>query len=459
MKIFFNFILLSLLGIFIFPEIYSALAFGITLTIGIQILLKSSESFMFREWALFLYSVNYLLFPAITYQIDVNDLLYPMKIPSDYYFSIAIPMIILFIIGMYSIPNQLFKPNLTKVNEASTINKRILLNSTLIGIFLNLISSYIPGEFGFFIYLISMVRFVGAFALFSLDNKKYIYLVLVVLLLEIYNGFLEAMFHDAVMWSAFSVLFFFYIVKPSLSRKIIWIAAIIIFILFIQAFKAVYRIEIQKSGQKSDITTIRRIGSLKANSNSVLGFENLLGTLNRGNQAWIFSSTIRKMNSTNDFQGMKLVSRYSEVLLPRFLYKDKIKSGEKELFNKFSGHKINNKTSMALGVFADGYISFGSWGVYIFGFVLGLIFSLTFKLIESWAKVSPFYVLMLLPTLIYAVRPDCELQTIINHIAKSILVFGTIVFFSKYRFKLDTFEAKQKLNIITSMKKLDGENT
>lgn len=457
MKYFITFLFLTCIGLLIFPDLYCAIGFGITLTIGLDIFFYSNETFKFREWALFLYAVNYLLFPSITYQLDQNMIEYPMKIPSDYYFSKAIPMIVLFMIGMYSIPTRLFKPDLSKVNDASTINKRILLNSVYFGLLLNIFSSFIPGEFGFFIYLLSMIRFIGAFSLFSLDSRKYTYLSVLVLLLEIYNGFIEGMFHDAIMWTIFFTLFYFYIAKPSILTKIIGFMALIIFVLFIQAFKFSYRSEVSKTGV-SNLESIRKIGAKKANSKSIFGLQNFYSTLNRGNQAWIFSSTVKKMDSNNNYQGMTIVNRYLEsALLPRFLSENKIRSGDKEIFNRFSGHKINKTTSMALGVFADGYVAYGDWGVYIFSFVLGFIFSIIFKIIESWTKISPFYVLMLLPILHYAVRPDCELQTIVNHLSKSIFVFGVLVFFSRYQFKLDTFEAKQKLNIIQDMKKLDGD--
>jgi hypothetical protein len=110
---------------------------------------------------------------------------------------------------------------------------------------------------------------------------------------------------------------------------------------------------------------------------------------------------------------------------------------------------------MGLGIFADGYVAYGAWGVYIFGFVLGLIFSLTFKLVERWTKVSPFYVLLLLPLLNYAVRPDCEMQTTINHLFKGIFLYSFLVYLTRKRFTLDSQENQRKLlhlNLATNKK-------
>jgi hypothetical protein len=178
----------------------------------------------------------------------------------------------------------------------------------------------------------------------------------------------------------------------------------------------------------------------------MIGEENLLGTLNRGNQAWIFASTVNRMDRFQDFQGITNVTKYIEsALLPRFLAPNKIKSGDREIFAKYSGHDLSEGTAMGLGVFADGYIAYGAWGVYIFGFLLGLIFSLTFKLVERWTRISPFYVLLLLPMLNYAVRPDCELQTTINHLTKSMIVYGAMVYLTRNRFTLNSAESQRKL--------------
>jgi hypothetical protein len=254
------------------------------------------------------------------------------------------------------------------------------------------------------------------------------------------------MYHDVLMWLIFFGLYFVYTLKPSLKVKLIGAIGVIILILFVQSLKVIYRSEVWSGDKAASLSTVYEIGSEQAKSETILGEENLLGTLNRGNQAWIFASTVDNMDHTKNFQGLTNVNKYLEAaLLPRFLAPDKIKSGSQEIFNEFSGHYLNGGTSMGLGIFADGYIAYGAWGVYIFGFVLGLIFSLTFKLVERWTKVSSFYVLLLLPLLNYAVRPDCELQTTINHLAKGIILYGFLVYLTRKRFTLDSQENKRKL--------------
>jgi hypothetical protein len=229
----------------------------------------------------------------------------------------------------------------------------------------------------------------------------------------------------------------------------IGLCGLILFVLFIQSIKGVYRSQVWSGEREASIGTIADIGTGLASSDEVTNEKNLLSTLNRANQAWIFASSIDRMNRYGDFQGMTNVNLYIEAaLLPRFLAPNKIKSGGesgRSIFNQFSGHELHEGTSMGLGIFADGYIAYGAFGVLIFGFSLGLIFSLVFMLIEGWTKISAFYVFFLLPILNYAVRPDCELQTTINHIVKSIIIFGFLVYLTKRRFVIISPDSNRNL--------------
>lgn len=435
MKFLINLLLLTAVSFLIFHEIYVSLSIGLTLSIVVQLILKSVESVMFREWALLLYAVNYLLSPAITYQLDLEKIVSPMKIPADFYFSLAFPGFVLLALGMFVIPTRIFKPDFTAISNISLINERFLLYLTIFGIGCVQVIEFLPTDFAFLIYLLSLLRFVGIFALVASNTKKYRIFAFLMLGIELLGSFKSSLFHDSIMWVIFFGLLYLYIAKPNLVIRIIGGAGLIGLVLLIQAFKSSYRERVWVGGAAANIETVTDVGLAKVNSEDLAGEDNLLGTLNRGNQAWIFASTVDHLDRTNDFQGLDVVYLYLEsALLPRFLAPNKIKSGDKLIFNKFSGHHIGSNTSMGLGIFADGYIAYGKWGVFVFTFALGYIFSLVFKLVQHWSNISPFYILLILPILNYAVRPDCELQTIINHLAKSILVYGGLVQLTKHRF-------------------------
>ena len=423
----------------------TAIVLGISFFFILRIIFRSTESFVFREFALALYALNYLIAPAITYSLDETLVQYPMKIPLDNYFSLALPGFILLWIGMYSMKTNCFKIDFQKVRMLSVVNEGFLRKVVIVGVLAKIGLSVFQGELNFILYLISLLRFVGSFALITI-NKKYFLLAGLILLFEIGLGFINGAYHDAIMWVIFFGLFYLYVVKPRIQQVIIGAASIVFLILIIQVVKFKYREEVWEGGQSASLSNALEVSQENVSTETMFGEENLLATLNRGNQAWIFASTVDNMDQQKNFQGFANVNKYLEAaLLPRFLAPNKIESGSSEIFNEFSGHFINENTSMGLGIFADGYIAFGTWGVYLFALALGLLFSLTFKIIDVWTKVSPFYVLLLLPLLNYAVRPDCELQTTINHLFKGILLYGFLVYLTRKRFNLDSQENQRKL--------------
>lgn len=438
--------------LFDFP-VFTSLTIGVFIYLISRLLFKSRTTFAFRELTLFLYAINYLISPAITYSLDQSLVKYPMKIPADEYFILAFPGFILFSLGIYSLKTNCFQLEINKIKDLSNVNESFLRNTVLIGLVLKIALLFIQGELNFIVYLFGLIRFVGAFSLFSINPKKYFIWPIIVLFLELALGFINGAYHDAIMWVIFFGLFYVYAIKPKIYQVVSFGFATIILLLIIQVVKYEYRSEVWEGNQEASTETVIEVGSKQIDSEIMFGQDNLLGTLNRGNQAWIFASTVDNMDRNKGFQGMTVVNKYVEAaILPRFLAPNKIESGDQEIFNTFSGHTINENTSMGLGIFADGYVAYGATGVYIFAFALGLIFSLTFKLVERWTKVSPFYVLLLLPLLNYAVRPDCELQTTINHLFKGILLYGFLVYLTRKRFTLDSAENQRKLNHLNLMK-------
>jgi hypothetical protein len=452
MKNFLSFLAGVFWGLIVFNEAYSSISTGIFTFLLYRIIFESNRQFVFREWALMLYCINYLLSPAVTYYQPEELVLYGMKIPLDEYFILALPGFLFFSLGIYCFRTKIFQVDFSKIDQSTQVNKSFLVRVVIFGLALRMFGFIFPGELGYIIYLLSMVRFVAAFALLSLSRRLWYYAIFV-LIIELANAFIDGMYHDAVMWIIFFSLFYIYAIKPKPRTKIIGAVSLLFFVLLIQAVKVTYREIAWQDTSKQNLSTATLITAEKANSSEFIDESNLLTTLNRSNQAWIFASTVENLNVNKNYQGLSNVNKYLEAaFLPRFLAPNKLTSGNKDIFNEFSGHTINEGTSMGLGIFADGYIAYGAWGVYIFGFALGLIFALTFKLVERWTKVSPFYVLLLLPLLNYAVRPDCELQTTINHLFKGILLYGFLVYLTRKRFTLDSQENQRKLahlNLVT----------
>ena len=430
------------------------IALSITFYILLKAVYNTNHYFIFKEWVMFLYALNYLISPMLAYKFGAEEKVFGMKIESEEYFSLAIPGMLFFYLGLNLLKTKVFFVKTTEMQQSTLLNSKFLVGITVFSLLIRIINSGEYSALNFFLYLISLLRYVSSFSLFALNPSKYWKWPTIILLIDLYYSLTIGMYHDFIMWLVFFVIFSFVIIKPTIQIKFILFSLLFLVVLFFQAIKFAYRQEAWSGGKQANLELVAQIGSDKVNTDSIIGVQNLISLLNRGNQAWIFASTVDNLNRTKDFQGLKNVNKYLEAaILPRFLAPNKIESGSNEIFNEFSGHVINDQTSMGLGIFADGYIAYGAWGVYIFGFALGLIFALTFKLVERWSKISPFYVLLLLPLLNYAVRPDCELQTTINHLFKGVLLYGFLVYLTRKRFTLDSQENKRKLvhlNLLSS---------
>jgi hypothetical protein len=82
----------------------------------------------------------------------------------------------------------------------------------------------------------------------------------------------------------------------------------------------------------------------------------------------------------------------------------------------------------------DAYINFGVWGGVIFMFFLGLLYGWILNAFQKNSKDYPVLVLFTALVFYYPIRPDCELQTILGHLFKSIFLIFVMISFWKYTF-------------------------
>lgn len=415
------------------------------------LVINSATTFAFREFVLTLYSLNYLVSPLLNYMgftnMDVVSLSsYKMKISMDEYFALAIPGILAFTFGLFVFGSSIFIINKKKMLNDISNNIASIKGITYFAFILSMARFLLNFDLGFVSYLLTLLKAVGSFALFAINPKRYWYFILFAFGLEFFLAIRSTLFHDFIMWVIFFTIFSFYIFEISLIWRISTIVSGVLFILFLQAFKVNYRNKIWWEQSEINTTTILNVTS--EIGNDFTNSSNIDGSINRVNQAWIFASSVDRMNKIQDFQGFKLVNLYLEAaLLPRFLAPDKLQSGGgsgREIFNKFSGHETTSGTSMGLGIFADGYIAFGFYGVVFFTLGFGMLMCLVFVIVGRWAKINQFYSFLILPILNYAIRPDCELQTVINHITKGLILYGILVTLSKYKFTLYSNQADLK---------------
>lgn len=445
-----KYLILLILGLFIFSPTIAAYTFIVFSFLNF--FFKLNTTIAFREFLVLIYTLNYLLSPLLVYSFgNIEEFSYGMKISQDEYLHIAFPCMVAFYLSIFLFKTNLFNVDLLKIRVSAVLNDVVLKQWIYFGVFLNVLLNFsLPNELRFFVYLFSTIRFIGAFGLLMIDLSKYKLYIFSVFFYEISKSIQSGMFHDVSIWLIFFTLILFFIYKFSNIIKVtVFIVGVLIMFL-LQSTKGDYREATWRGNEEASFSSFANVASSKVDdSKGLFSEENIIGSISRINQGWIFASTVNNMNYKQNFQGFDLIIRYLEAgVLPRFLSPDKLSAGDSKIFNEYSGHFIGKGTAMGLGILADGYISFGYWGAIFFAVGYGFLYSGIFYIVGKWNKVSPFFFLFLLPILFYAVRPDCETQTSLGHMIKSTFVFGVLVTYYKGYFE----KARKYINLMESRK-------
>ncbi len=441
-------------------------SFGFSLYATIAVLLftgyagnffkQLTQKVAFREFILFLYSLNYLFSPALMYNGLEQYQYYDMLLDEETYFKLVIPAILLLHTGMFLFKTAIFSPNLNKIKLHAILNEPQMVGWVIGGILIRFAGSKLPSELAFFAYLISSLRYVGVFGLLLINPAKYRNLFIAVFIFEIAAALAQGMFHDLVMWVLFLGLLVAYIFKPTNQQKLVAFSIGVFAIFVLQLTKSEYRNKLSEnqSGAAVFVESVKKVK--QSDENGFFTIENIANAFTRINQGWILANTIDYVSFTEDFQRWDLLKMYAEAaFLPRFLAPNKLKAGDKTLFARFTGHELSETTSMGLGFFADGFISFGTIGIWLFALMLGMLFSIIFVFVQRWSGISPFFVFFIFPILNYAVRPDCETQTIMGHIVKSLVVFEMVTRYYEWYFRSKYGYLAKQLSIKRALPKLE----
>lgn len=389
-------------------------------------------------------SLQMLFGPSLVYNglEDYQPLAFRMSVPESEYFYYVFPAVLFFLIGI-----NIKGRNWGEVIHFSKHEFKILKNESssvpfvliAVGFLSSIIQPYAPATLAFVFYLLSSLKYIGLFILIL--GKKEIKLSLLILIYGsvIASSLASAMFHDLLTWLI--MLGAVLCIKYQFSNKVKLISAVcfIGLAVFIQSVKSTYRENIYYEGEAAGIESIEAAGEeVQLKTGGFFTIENLGPQVTRINQGWIVASIMNNVPSKVPFSNGETLKLYLEAaFLPRFLAPDKLTAGNQEIFNKYSGHFIREGTSMALSSVGDGYINFGIAGGWVFMFFYGLLFNLVLIKIGKLSTIYPALILFTAMIVIYPIRPDVELQTILGHLVKSSFVVFIIFKFFGSHFKVE----------------------
>ena len=390
------------------------------------------ENFGILQTTRIFFILQYLIGPLIAYNMDQNLIIpvYRMQIPSEVYFSFALPAILAFVIGSEISLQKDNKTNLDrdfKFISQDRINFKTLI---LISIAIELSFSFINFGSSFTFSLITAFKFSFLAALILSRQKLPIFFISLVLGIQIAQSLRMAMFHDLLIWSVIISLIAF---QKHRIKSIYKILSIVIFV-FIVGVVQLAKQEFRSSGDK-DVFKEIALGKSKVST-----LDALLTNSVRINQGFIITHIMKRIPSKMDFaNGSALQEVFVSALVPRILAPDKINAGDQEFFTKYTGVKLNKSTSMAISPLGDGYVNFGVIGGVIFMFLYGFFLHYFLKFILKLANKYQLLIIFIPAIYLFSIRPDCELQTSLGQMFKGFLFYYLITLSITYLSKSDNY--------------------
>lgn len=421
-SIFFSLIFISFIKV-VFPD-YSILGL-IALAIFIQqlalFILQLSTTIPFRSLFAVMMCVQLLLGPSLVYNGLEEYQFFKMKVSESEYFFYVLPAVVLFILGLfYKSKGEGEYLNVKRVSEFVKNNKQIPFILLGIGFASYFISYFYYGSVTFIFYLIGCFQYVGVFFILFGDYKFKLAWLSAVIVYTIASALFFGMFNDLLSWMIIGGAVVCVKYKFTLRKRIISLITFSLLAIFIQTIKQSYREATWIGGKDVSIETLQEASRKSQKNKGFFSFENLGPQVTRINQGWIVAAIMYNVPLRQPFANGETIFLYlKSALLPRILAPDKLNAGDREIFTKYSGIYVAQGTAMGLGSVGDGYSNFGIYGGWVFMFLFGFLFNYTLKLIGKHSRNYPSLVLFATIIIVYTIRPDCELQTILGHLIKS----------------------------------------
>ncbi|SRR5579871_1477934 len=382
---------------------------------------------------------TWLVMPAIFYHVypQENFLAHHWKrympIPSNEYFSFAVPSTVTMIIGL-RVPLGKLSVNSNPKIYIDNVKKILLLqpNTGLVLIATGVISSFLdflsPESLKQVFYLLAHLTYVGFFYVLYSPNKYKRIIVPSIIVLLVAQALATGMFGDMIYMMALMFTLALFGKKISFNRKIFFAVIAFISVIVLQSVKADYRKKSWQEGSGTDPLYFGQLITDRLSDPSLLADPNkLFFVAVRFNQGWLAAYTMKMVPNKHPYaNGETIWQSVLASLAPRFLWPDKPIAGGKENLKRFWGYNIKGY-SMNIGPEAEGYANFGVTGGIVYMFFYGIFFNLLLSIILKQAEKRPSLILWLPFMFIYVISVETDLLTTMNAIIKT-SIFTLIVF-------------------------------
>lgn len=372
-----------------------------------------------------------LIGPTLAYNgLDKYQFIkYTMQVPESDYFFFAIPAVTMFIVGLHFFSQKLEGEMLNK--NAITVylshNQIVPIIFIIVGIASDITRRLLPDSLAFVFYLFGALKFVGALMLiFSNSRRRFFWIALTAASLII-SSLRTGMFYDLIIWSIIFGAIAALRYKPSTRNKYILATIFLVSVAGIQLIKKDFRAAISGPEEISEIEALQEAVEKTTLEKSKNIWIYLASQNVRINQGFIVAYILKNVPAQKPFSnGSTLADAISAALLPRFIAPNKLSSGNREHFIKYTGFGLSRRTSMSLGTIGECYVNFGQWGGTLLMLFIGIIFNSILNALHRFYGIFPALFFFVPFVFFYPIRPDTDLQTIFGHLIKSLVVVFSI---------------------------------
>ncbi len=417
-------------------EFFSILGIGLFVFFGTKFFFELGHKIEIRDIMILIAVLQWIIGPVLSYEFIPDHKFYYMAVDIETYMAYVVPASFAFAGGLYfPIWNKRIDENVIIDNIKVFLkdNKNFDLILIVIGSVARISTDYFPNSLKFAVILVSEIRFIGLYFLL-LNNRKYKWIIIIIVFLWLFLFALNhGMFHQLILWIGFFVVIYFFIIKPNIRKKVIIISSLLVLILVIQTVKHQFR-KLSGSTNKTELF-VNLVQDNFVESNNFASSNNLEASITRINQGWIVARIMRWTPAHEPFaNGETIRASIINSLLPRFLVPEKTSyGGGRTNFERFTGKKLSNTTSMGLSLIGEAYANYGVTGGAFFLFCFGFFIKFYINQIYRISIKHPILLLFLPLLFLQVIKAETDFAIILNHLLKASLAVY-IVFFGLRRF-------------------------
>ncbi len=413
---------------------WTSIGLGVTLFFFLSVINNMGEKIPIIDLMTAMAALQWIVGPYIDYHNGTTHYKYHMYVTEDVYMSFIVPAVILFRVGTNLYKDRI---NLDELEKRSHLlledYPKIPYILVIGGLIIPYISSFVPASLRFVFFILSNVKYIGAiYLMFSPRNDKWI-IFGITMAFTAAASLAGGMFHDLLLWAMLTFTFIARELQIKLQSKIIFAIIGIFLAITIQTVKAQYRAKVWNGYQGNKLALFTGMALDQWASGTIFNPSNEDDINVRLNQGWIISAIMNHVPEHEPFaDGETITDAISASLLPRFLAPNKKKAGGQENFEKFTGLKLNQGTSMGISLAGEGWANYGYWGGLLFMFCWGVFISWFWSKLINLSDNFPTLLIWSPILFLQVVKAETEFVVVLNHLFKaSILIFGLLWFVKK----------------------------